>query len=93
MGLPKYQGFFMPRRKGGILMGYYSDPTAARAIGAADRELRRMIMLAYRYHTEPAFAERIREPEWVFRGVFRRLLTETPAGLKEMLHPKHHVGL
>lgn len=69
-------------------MGYYSDPTAARAIGAADKELRRMIRLAYRYHTEPAFAKQIREPEKLFRGVFSRLLTETPAELKELLYPK-----
>lgn len=67
-------------------MGYYSDPTAARAIGAADRELRKMVKLAYRYHTEPAFAKRILEPERFFRGVFSRLLTETPAELKKMLH-------
>lgn len=73
-------------------MGYYSDPTAACAIGAADRELRRMIRLAYRYHTDPAFAERICEPERVFRGVFSRLLTETPAELQKMLHPKSYIG-
>ena len=74
-------------------MGYYSDPTAARAIGAADRELRRMTRLAYRYRTEPAFASRFRDdPARIFTGLFSRLLTDPLDELREILFPKEKDG-
>ena len=54
----------------------HSDPTAAKAIGAADRDWRHMIALAYRYRTDPAMASKIPKPQTVFTGSFGRLLTD-----------------
>lgn len=63
----------------------HSDPTAAQAIGAAEREWKRMAGLAYRYRTSQKTAERIGNPYRVFTGVFRRLLTDPLEELEEML--------
>ena len=49
----------------------HSDPTAAKAVGAADRDWRHMIALAYRYRTDPAMASKIPKPQTVFTGSFR----------------------
>ena len=54
----------------------HSDPTANRAIGAAEREWRRMTVLAYRYRTDPGVAKRIGDPQRIFTGIFGRLLTD-----------------
>ena len=54
----------------------HSDPTASRAIGAAEREWRRMTVLAYRYRTDPGAAKQIGDPQRIFTGIFGRLLTD-----------------
>jgi len=54
----------------------HSDPTASRAIGAAEREWRRMTVLAYRYRTDPGAAKRIGDPQRIFTGIFSRPLTD-----------------
>ena len=54
----------------------HSDPTASHAVGAAEREWRRMAALAFRYRTNPSFSEQILEPRKIFTGVFSRLLTD-----------------
>ena len=54
----------------------HSDLTVSRAIGAAEREWKRMIVLAYRYRTDPGTAKRIGDPQRVFTGIFSRLLTD-----------------
>ena len=61
-----------------------SDPTADRAIGAAEREWRKIVILAYRYRTDTKTAQQIRNPRQVFNGVFSRLLTEPLEELKEL---------
>ena len=62
----------------------HSDPTAARAVGSAEKEWRSMARLAYRYRTDPLMAEKLREPWLVFTGIFSRLLTEPLESLEEM---------
>ena len=54
----------------------HSDPTANRAIGAAEREWKRMTVLAYMYRTDPGTAERIGDPQRIFTGIFSRLLID-----------------
>ena len=54
----------------------HSDPTASRAIGAAEREWKQKTVLAYRYRTDPGAAERIGDPRRIFTGIFSRLLTD-----------------
>lgn len=54
----------------------HSDPTASRAVGAAEREWRRMAALAYRCRTDPRAADRIPDLRRVFSGIFSRLLTD-----------------
>ena len=54
----------------------HSDPTASRAIGAAEREWKRKTVLAYRCRTDPRAAERIGDPRRIFTGIFSRLLTD-----------------
>ena len=55
---------------------YYSNPTANRAIGSINREWERMLCLAYRFRTDPGLMSRIHEPETIFRGIYRRFLTD-----------------
>ena len=62
----------------------HSDPTAARAVGSAEKEWRSKAMLAYRYRTDPLMAEKLPEPRLVFTGIFSRLLTEPLESLEEM---------
>lgn len=62
----------------------HSDPTAARAVGSAEKEWRSKARLAYRYRTDPLMAEKLREPRLVFTGIFSRLLTEPLESLEEM---------
>ena len=50
----------------------HSDPTANRAIGAAEREWKRMTVLAYRYRTDPETAKRIGDPRRIFTGILSR---------------------
>ena len=57
-------------------MATHSDPTANRAIGAAEREWNRMTALAYKIRTDPAAAAWAGDPRRIFTGVFRRLLTD-----------------
>ena len=54
----------------------HSDLTANRAIGAAEREWKRMTVLAYRYRTDPETAKRIGDPRRIFTGILSRLLTD-----------------
>ena len=35
-----------------------------------------MLCLAYRFRTDPKLMSRIHEPETIFRGIYRRLLTD-----------------
>ena len=60
-----------------------SDPTANRAIGAAEREWKRMTVLAYKYRTDPVTAKRIGNPQRIFTGIFSRLLTDPLEELKK----------
>ncbi|MBR1708308.1 MAG: hypothetical protein IJ719_05700 [Clostridia bacterium] len=66
-------------------MGYYSDPTANKAIGAVSREWNRMVKLAIRIRKNET-----RNPEWVdskrelFTGIYRRLLSDPMDLLEEM---------
>lgn len=67
-------------------MMYHSDPTANRAIGSVDQEWEQMICLAYRFRADPLMAKKIKEPEKVFSGIYRRLLEDPIEELKlEML--------
>ena len=54
----------------------YSNPTANRAIGSVNREWNNMVSLAYRYRMDPDLLNRLRIPEAVFTGIYRRLLTD-----------------
>ena len=54
----------------------HSDPTANRAIGAAEREWKRMVRLAFRFRTDPKAAGRFGDPRQIFTGIFSRLLTD-----------------
>ena len=63
----------------------HSDPTASRAIGAAEREWRRMTALAYRCRTDPKTADRIGEPRKCFTGIYRRLMTDPLEELEKAL--------
>lgn len=55
----------------------HSDPTASRAIGAAEREWKRMAVLAYRYRTDPKARDRIGDPGRIFTGIYSRLLNDS----------------
>lgn len=66
----------------------HSDPTADRAVGAAEREWKRKTALAWRYRTDPAAAGRIRDPQRLFTGIFSRLLTDPLEELEEALFGK-----
>ena len=57
-------------------MATHSDPTASRAIGAAEKEWRRMTVLAYRLRTDPKAAAKVQNPRSMFTGIFSRLLTD-----------------
>ena len=63
----------------------HSDPTANRAIGAAEREWKRMTVLAYRYRTDPETAKRIGDPWQIFTGILSRLLTDPLEELEKTL--------
>ena len=54
----------------------HSDPTAARAIGAASRDWHRMARLAYWLRTDPMADMPIETVRRLFRGIFSRLLTD-----------------
>lgn len=54
----------------------HSDPTANRAIGVAEREWKRMTVLAYRYRTDPETAKRIGDPRRILTGILSRMLTD-----------------
>ena len=67
-------------------MMYHSDPTANRAIGSVNQEWERKLCLAYRFRTDPRMAEKIKEPEKVFSGIYSRFLEDPIMELKlEML--------
>ncbi len=66
----------------------HSDPTASRTIGAAEKEWRRMTVLAYRYRTDPKVADRIQNPKQLFNGVFSRLLTDPIKELEAAVNGK-----
>lgn len=61
-------------------MSHYSDPTASAAIGAVDRELRRMRKEARRLRQLRDQGRLTREEElearWRFKGIYRRLLED-----------------
>ena len=63
----------------------HSDPTANRAIGAAEREWKRMTVLAYRYRTDSETAKRIGDPRQIFTGILSRLLTDPLEELEKTL--------
>ena len=65
-----------------------SDPTAARAIGAVDREWRYMIQLAYRIRTEPATATKYPNVRRLFTGTYKRLMTDPLDELREQIPRK-----
>lgn len=56
---------------------YHSDPTANRAIGSVNQEWEQKLCLAYRFRTDPQMAKRLKEPEKVFSGIYRRLLEDS----------------
>ena len=63
-----------------------SDPTANRAIGSVNKEWEQILSLAYRYRTDPQVSRQILEPETVFRGIYRRLLTDPIKELEREVH-------
>lgn len=65
----------------------HPDPTAYRAIGAAEKEWLAMAKLAYRYRTNPGSTSSILEPHRIFTGIFRRLLTDPLEDLERLLFP------
>ena len=77
--------FFLMRKKKEENKMYHSDPTANRAIGSVNQEWERMLFLAYRFRTDPRMADRIREPETVFRGIYGRFLTDSIKELEETI--------
>ena len=58
----------------------HPDPTANRATGAAEREWRRMVLLAIRCRTKQTEL-----PKKLFTGIFSRLLTDSLEDLQEAL--------
>ncbi len=66
----------------------HSDPTASRAIGCVNNEWKRMLRLAYRFRTTPQPDQQFFEPEKVFTGIFRRLLTDPLEDLERALFQK-----
>ena len=64
---------------------YYRDPTSSSAIRCVDREWRKMAIKAYLYRTDPEYARKIKHPERVFKGIYRRLLTDPLRGLVNYL--------
>ena len=64
----------------------HSDPTANQAIGLTNKEWKQILCLAYRYRTDPQVARQILEPETVFRGIYRRLLTDPIKELEKEVH-------
>ncbi len=66
----------------------HSDPTANRAIGAAEREWKRKTVLAYRYRTDLGAAKRIGDSRRIFTGIFSRLLTDPLEELEKALSDK-----
>ena len=66
----------------------HSDPTAYRAIGAAEREWRRMTILAYRYRTDPRIAAQFGDPRKLFSGIFSRLLSDPLEDLERAVFGK-----
>lgn len=77
--------FYVLQKNGGIAMKH-SDPTANRAIGLANKEWEQILCLAYRYRTDPQVERQILEPETVFRGIYRRLLTDPIKELEKEVH-------
>ena len=65
----------------------HSDPTANAAIGAADKEWFRLVKLAIRIRKQPDLADdpRVRQQ---FKGIYRRLMNETPDVLELILKKK-----
>lgn len=59
----------------------HSDPTANRAIGSVNQEWEDKLCLAYRFRSDSKVANQFPEPEKVFTGIYRRLLTDP---IKEM---------
>ena len=59
----------------------HSDPTANRAIGSVNQEWEDKLCLAYRFRSDSKVANQLPEPEKVFTGIYRRLLTDP---IKEM---------
>lgn len=57
------------------------DPTANRALGSVNKEWEQMLCLAYRFRSDSKVANQFPEPEKVFTGIYRRLLTDP---IKEM---------
>ena len=64
----------------------YSDPTANSAIGSVNREWEYMICLAYHFRTDSQVKCQIHEPETVFYGIYRRLLTDPIKYLEKEVH-------
>jgi len=65
----------------------HADPTANAAIGAADKEWFRLVKLAIRMKKDPQLAgdPKVRER---FRGIYRRLMEESPEELDLILNKK-----
>ena len=58
----------------------HPDPTANQATGAAEREWRRMVLLAIRCRTKQTEL-----PKELFTGIFSRLLTDSLEDLQKAL--------
>ena len=54
----------------------HSDPTGNRAIGSVNKEWEEMLYLAYRFRSDSKVTNQIAEPEKLFSGIYRRLLTD-----------------
>lgn len=59
----------------------HSDPTANRAIGSVNQEWEDKLCLAYHFRSDPRVTKQIADPEKVFTGIYRRLLSDP---IKEM---------
>lgn len=64
----------------------YSDPTANSAIGSVNREWEHMICLAYHIRTDSQVTGQIHDPQTVFSGIYRRLLSDPIKDLEKEVH-------
>jgi hypothetical protein len=84
--MPSYKQL---NRLGGKAMGYYSDPTAAKALGSINREFSRLEKKAKRlralWEAGKLSPEALEKAQEQFTGIYRHVLTNV---LKEKLPNK-----